>query len=191
MKETFGDFIDELPHKTEYLSIGFSPSSIPLKKRWRNNGLSADFIADYLQTFSMGAPEDISEIKNAVKYVANELLENAMKFSEESLTHPTRITFHLHKDKVVFHVANSISNGRLSTFRVFIKEFTSSDDLNDLYLRQMEANAEDEGSKHSGLGFLSMACDYGAKIGWRFKTFKTVETNSPVTIVTTSVCLFL
>ena len=55
----------------------------------------------------------------------------------------------------------------------------------------MEANAEDEGSKHSGLGFLSMACDYGAKIGWRFETFETVEMESPITIVTTSVSLSL
>ena len=188
MKETFGDFIDELPHKTEYLSIGFSPSSIPLKRRWRNNGLSADFIADYLQTFSMGAPADISEIKNAVKYVANELLENAMKFSEESLIYPTRITFHLHVDKVVFHIANSIADEKLAAFSTFIKKFVGADDLNDLYLKQMEANAEDEGSKHSGLGFLSMACDYGAKIGWRFET---IEAESSVTIVTTSVSLGL
>jgi hypothetical protein len=50
MIQTFGDFI-ELPASQEYLIIGFSPSSIPLKQRWRNNGLSADFMADYLATF--------------------------------------------------------------------------------------------------------------------------------------------
>jgi len=188
MKKTFGDFVEELPERTEYLSIGFSPSSTPLKKRWRNNGLSADFIADYLQTFSMGAPEDVLEVKNAVKYVANELLENAMKFSEESLQHPTKITFHLHEDKVVFHVTNSISNSRLTAFESFIKEFVHEPDLNDFYLRQMEANAEEEDNRHSGLGFLSMACDYGAKIGWRFEV---IPEKIPVTLVTTSVSLHL
>jgi hypothetical protein len=32
----------------EYLKIGFSPTSIPIQQRWRNNGLSANFLADYL-----------------------------------------------------------------------------------------------------------------------------------------------
>jgi hypothetical protein len=188
MKETFGSFVEESLEKTEYLSIGFSPSSIPLKRRWRNNGLSADFIADYLQTFSTCAPEDVSEIKNAVKYVANELLENAMKFSEESLHYPTKITFLLYEDKVIFHVINTVSNNGLSTFQAFIEKFTKEEDLNDFYLRQIEANAEDEKSNHSGLGFLSMACDYGAKIGWKFET---IFENHPIILVTTSVSLNL
>lgn len=188
MEETFGNFFEEPSEKTEYLSIGFSPSSVPLKKRWRNNGLSADFIADYLQTFSTCAPENVSEIKNAVKYVANELLENAMKFSEESLLYPTKITFHLYEDKVVFHVTNTVSNDNLNTFRAFIEKFIKEKDLNDFYLRQIESNAEEEESKHSGLGFLSMACDYGAKIGWKFET---ILEKRLIILVTTSVILNL
>ena len=30
----------------EYLTLAFSPTSAPLRSRWRNNGLSADFLAD-------------------------------------------------------------------------------------------------------------------------------------------------
>lgn len=40
-----------LPPSQEFLLINFSSSSIPLNQRSRNNGLSADFIADYLTTF--------------------------------------------------------------------------------------------------------------------------------------------
>ena len=87
MAEIFGDFIDYLPSSQEFLIIGFSPSSTPLKQRWRNNGLSADFLADYLTTFFPGKEDDPNtiqrqaEVKNAVSYIANELLENAMKFN--------------------------------------------------------------------------------------------------------------
>ena len=49
--EIYGDFQDDIPDSEQFLVISFSPSSIPLKQRWRNNGLSADFVADYLTTF--------------------------------------------------------------------------------------------------------------------------------------------
>ena len=95
MIQIFGDFIEQPPSQ-EYLIIGFSPSSIPLKQRWRNNGLSADFLADYLTTFFPGNEDDPStierqaEIKSAVSYIANELLENAMKFNDANLGVPDR-----------------------------------------------------------------------------------------------------
>ena len=85
MIQTFGHFIERQDDQSEYLKIGFSPTSIPIQQRWRNNGLSADFLADYLSTFFPGddraAAERQAELKGAVSYVANELLENAMKFS--------------------------------------------------------------------------------------------------------------
>ena len=54
MTQTFGKFIERQEEYGEYLKIGFSPTSIPLQQRWRNNGLSADFLADYLSTFFPG-----------------------------------------------------------------------------------------------------------------------------------------
>ena len=51
MTRVFGDYCEGLPESPEFLIIGFSPGSIPLHQRWRNNGLSADFMADYLMTF--------------------------------------------------------------------------------------------------------------------------------------------
>ena len=78
---------NDVPPSQKFLLISFFPSSIPPKQRSRNNGLSADFIADYLTTF-FPKDEDITntnkkqaEIKSAVSYIANELLENAMKFN--------------------------------------------------------------------------------------------------------------
>ncbi len=71
----------------ESLLLRFSPSLLPPQQRWRNNGLSADFLADYVTTFfpkdeaDPASAERQSTVKGAVNYIANELLENAMKYS--------------------------------------------------------------------------------------------------------------
>ena len=102
MTQIFGDFIDDLPPSQEYLIVGFSPSSVPLKQRWRNNGLSADFLADYFTTFFPSSQSDRTEsdrqaeIKSAVSYIANELLENAIKFNDETSQYPISIHLQLH-----------------------------------------------------------------------------------------------
>jgi len=48
MIQLFGDFKEEPVNSKEYLELGFSPSSMSLKHRWRNNGLSADFLAPFI-----------------------------------------------------------------------------------------------------------------------------------------------
>ncbi len=174
MIEIFGDFIDDLPSGTEYLILGFSPASIPLKQRWRNNGLSADFLADYLTTFFPSSDENAStpnkkaEIKCAVSYIANELLENAMKFSAETWGYPISIQLHLNSERIIFVTTNSIAWEKLPEFQSFLKEL-NSEDPGELYIRQLEKNALDDTSTSSGLGFLTMINDYEAKIGWKFQ----------------------
>jgi hypothetical protein len=178
MIQIFGDFIDDLPSSEEYLILGFSPSSIPLKQRWRNNGLSADFIADYFTTFfpgnkASGGGSDIkAEVRSAVSFIANELLENAMKFSDESSQYPVSIQLHLDSDRMVFMVTNSIHRQGIEKLVAFIKELTTSDP-SELYILQLEKNASEEGAVESGLGLLTMINDYQAKLGWKFETVKT------------------
>jgi len=190
MIQTFGDFI-ELRASQEYLIIGFSPSSIPLKQRWRNNGLSADFMADYLATFFPGNEEDSStierqaEIKSAVSYIANELLENAMKFNNETSEYPINIKLQLESDGVLFSVANSISQQGVDKFQAYIQQLLASDP-SELYIQQLEKNAVEESCTDSGLGLLTMLTDYSAKIGWKFQT---VHKDPEVIAVTTMVQL--
>jgi hypothetical protein len=190
MIQTFGDFI-ELPASQEYLIIGFSPSSIPLKQRWRNNGLSADFMADYLATFFPGNEDDSStierqaEIKSAVSYIANELLENAMKFNNETSEYPINIKLQLESDGVLFSVANSISPQGVEKFQAYIQQLLASEP-SELYIQQLEKNAVEESCTDSGLGLLTMLTDYSAKIGWKFQT---VHQDPEVIAVTTMVQL--
>jgi hypothetical protein len=189
--QIFGDFIDDLPPSQEYLIVGFSPSSVPLKQRWRNNGLSADFLADYFTTFFPSSQSDRTEsdrqaeIKSAVSYIANELLENAIKFNDETSQYPISIHLQLHNDKLVFLTTNSISAEAAEKFQAFIQELMTSDP-NELYIHQLEKSAEDESNTISGLGILTMINDYLAEIGWKFET---VQKETEVITVTTMVQL--
>lgn len=183
MSELFGDFTNER-NDQEYLIIGFSPTSIPLKQRWRNSGLSADFLADYLSTFFPSEEGDSidrqAEIKDAVSYIANELLENAMKFSHTESDYPVSIGLHLQHDLVRFYVTNSVDPTTVPGFKGFIQELLGEDPY-ELYIRQLERNAEDDTEGHSGLGFLTMMNDYDAKLAWKFETVKEEPKNVNVT----------
>ena len=191
LTQIFGDFIDDLPPSQEYLIVGFSPSSVPLKQRWRNNGLSADFLADYFTTFFPSSQSDRAqsdrqaEIKSAVSYIANELLENAIKFNDETSQYPISIHLQLHNDKLVFLTTNSISAEAAEKFQAFIQELMTSDP-NELYIHQLEKSAEDESNTISGLGILTMINDYLAEIGWKFEA---VQKETEVITVTTMVQL--
>jgi len=96
----FGDFVKEFPPEQDCLELKFTPSSHPIRKRWRTQRLSAHFVADYFTNFLPVDEEDptsekrIKESKGAVSYVANELLENAMKFNEESFYYQVRFGIH-------------------------------------------------------------------------------------------------
>lgn len=192
MNQIFGNFIEPTPSQ-EYLIIGFSPSSIPLKQRWRNNGLSADFLADYLTTFFPGTQEDGSaltrqaEVKSAVSYIANELLENAMKFNDENSHYPIDIKLQLEEDGLIFSVANSIPASAVDNFQGYIQKLLLCDP-SEMYIEQLEKNAADENCTASGLGLLTMLNDYSAKMGWKFET---VQQDPEVIAVTTMVQLRL
>jgi len=190
MIQTFGDFIEQSA-SPEYLIIGFSPSSISMKQRWRNNGLSADFLADYLTSFFPGNEDEPStidrqaEIKSAVSYIANELLENAMKFNDETSEYPIDIKLQLKSDGVIFSVANSIPPKAVGKFQAYLQQLLASEP-SELYMEQLENNAADESCTGSGLGLLTMLSDYTAKIGWKFQT---VQKDPELIAVTTMVQL--
>jgi len=128
-----------------------NPSLTELQQRWRNNGLSADFLADYLTTFFPTDDNDPSTIKRemeltgAVSYIANELLENAMKFHNPSDDYPVTLKMKLYHDHLVLCVINSIFYKNIMKFQAVIHDLESLDPQ-DLYLRQIEAASEDDDS---------------------------------------------
>lgn len=188
--QVFGDFNEETSSSEEYLVIGFSPGSISLKQRWRNNGLSANFLAEYLTAFFPDSEEGAIavdkkiEVKSAISYVANELLENAMKFNDEASHQPISIKLEMHSDRLLFFVRNSLKPQAIAKFQAYIQELTT-EDCNELYIRRLESNLQDE-TGGSGLGLLTIMNDYMAKVGWKFET---VGVHPEIVTVTTMVQL--
>ncbi|MEG4274208.1 MULTISPECIES: DUF6272 family protein [unclassified Microcoleus] len=190
MTQIFGEFIEEFPPEHDSLELTFTPSSRPIKQRWRNNRLSAHFVADYLSSFLPVDEEDassekrIKESKGAVSYVANELLENAIKFNNDDTHYKVKFGIHFIGETevtAVIFASNSVTSEGANKLKEFIEEIMASDP-NELYLQQLEKNAESE-SDTSGLGLLTMINDYSAKIGWKFEP----RPDSDTIIVTTVV----
>lgn len=171
MIQKFGNFSELKQGVGEYLKIGFLPGSISLQQRWRNNGLSADFLAGYVSTFFPVegdiSAERQSEIKDAVSYIANEVIENAMKYSYAPSRHTVSIEMFLESDSINLYTNNSIDPAKLEPFQKFIQRLLT-EDPDELYMEQLESNADDENDGASGLGFLTMLNDYHTTLAWQF-----------------------
>jgi hypothetical protein len=192
MSQIFGDFVESFPLPQDSLELSFTPNSLPIKKRWRNNRLSANFMADYFSNFLPVDENDpaqkrrIKESKGAVSYVANELLENAIKFNDRGTNFQIKFGIYFIKEAdltAVLFATNSVSAEGLDKFQKFIQELLGSDPEK-LYLQQIEKSAEEENSGASGLGFLTMINDYSAKLGWKFEI---VQKDPKMIAVTTMV----
>jgi hypothetical protein len=184
MSETFGQFIEPGP-APEYVILSFSAVTLPIHARWRNNSLSADFIANYWETFLLS--QDISShshelgLKDTVSYITNELLENAVKFHLETPGIPIRLSVYQIKQRLRFYVTNSISTHAAPPFQQYI-HILLTEDPDELYIRQLEHNATDEDSTESHLGLLTLLNDYQARLGWKFEQ---TEQAAEIVVVTT------
>ena len=166
MIRTFGHFMARKDDQGEHLKIVFSPTALPIQQRWRNNGFSADFLADYLTTFFPGddraVAERHAELKCAVSYVANELLENAMKFSYAPSQHAISIAMYLEAEAVSLYVTNSVDPHAVAAFQQTIARLLT-EDVATLYMAQLAHSAAG-----AGLGYLTMLHDYGVALAWEF-----------------------
>jgi hypothetical protein len=188
--QTLGSY-EEPSTKCEYLTLAFSPVNAPLRSRWRNNGLSADFLGDYVTTFLPGkdgvaAVENRqNEIKHAVTYVANELLENAMKYHERHVDIPIGIHLELTSDHITVSVSNGVGVEQAQRYKAFVEHLLEGD-ARELLLSQQEESAKCDDSTMSCLGLLTMINDYDAQLGWRFDVH---SAQSETITVTTSAVL--
>lgn len=186
--QVFGEFTENFSERSEFLVLGFSPSSLPIQLRWRTNGLSADFLGDYVKNFFPGdtraALNKQTEVRHAVSFVANELLENAMKYSDKGAGQPVNLELHLFSDRLIFVSKNSVHQDAIADFQTYLQQITTSD-IGEMYINQVEKSSDNDESKSSGLGYLTMIMDYDAVLGWKFEQIS----NKPATIVTTMVQL--
>ncbi|PZV16560.1 MAG: ATP-binding protein [Leptolyngbya sp.] len=175
--QTFGDFTQQIPSSQEYLTLNFSPTAAARKRRWGNYGLSADFLGDYFAAFFPGDELPDSKInqrdtvKAAVSYVANELLENAVKYNDDSTGLPVSISLHLYDHQIIFHVINFANQAIAEKYQAFVQVLLASD-LDEFYMTQLEKTAMGGGG--SSMGVLTMMNDYSAQFGWQFQTLESM-----------------
>ncbi|MEX0271001.1 ATP-binding protein [Leptolyngbyaceae cyanobacterium UHCC 1019] len=174
--QTFGNFI-QVPSSQEYLTLNFSPNAAARKRRWGNYGLSADFLGDYFAAFFPGDELPDSRInqrdtvKAAVSYIANELLENAVKYNDDSTGLPVSISLHLYERQIIFHVGNFANSAIAQKYQTFVEVLLAAD-LDEFYMTQLEKTAMGGGG--SSMGILTMMNDYSAHFGWQFQTLESL-----------------
>jgi hypothetical protein len=166
--ETIGSFLDckQIEENSEQLILSFKPSSIPLKQRWRNNGLSADFMADYMMTFLPKDEECKTDVKGAVNFIANELLENNMKYTTLSHRTMTTIALFLLENRIIFESLNEVS---LADFKKYKEAMVILLDCNpkQLFIHRLEKDIPTNQS--ANLGLLTMLNDYEANLSWQYQ----------------------
>lgn len=178
MPQIFGDFIESFPPDHDSLILSFTPTSEHIQHRWRNQRLSAHFVADYFANFlpldknDPAQEQRIKETKGAVGYITNELLENAMKFNLDSSHAKVKLGVHCLDAAdltAVMFAVNSVSQTGADKFQRFIQTLLSANP-EEMYMQQVEASLENENAGMSGLGYLTMINDYQARLGWQFET---------------------
>lgn len=191
MSQIIGNFIEDVLDDSKIFMMEFFMHAVPMTKRKQTRYLSMAFMAEYLANFfTFKEEEDIFffqkqlQLKSAANYIANELLENSIKYNYELGKYPLRFAIYLLERNLVFVSKNCVNKKTLDKLNNFINELSDSD-VTEFYFRQLEKGAEEK-SEESQLGFLSILNDYEAKLGWKFET---VSKEPEITSVTTMVQL--
>ncbi|EDN65508.1 conserved hypothetical protein [Beggiatoa sp. PS] len=143
-------------------------------------------MADYLTIFFPNEENKQEEIKSAVSFIANELLENMMKFHDKTSPYPVSIQLRLYANRHIFFCAtNSISPQMVPPFQTHIQELMRHDPK-ELWTQNLINDVEQNYHNNSGLGLVTILMDYETKLHWKFETS---QTHSDVTIVTTQIQL--
>lgn len=165
-----GDYLESLPHEEKAVTISFFFNYELTNEERLDNESSFNLIVTYALNFihqnrHENYKASMSTIRESIEYIANELLENSMKYGDRLLPKIT-ITIHITEKKIFIISTNLIDESRSKKFKSHVQKLLDSD-ISDMYLRQIEDNISV--SHKSGLGFLSMINDYDAQIGWKFE----------------------
>ena len=167
--QIFGEF--QSPPPEEALSLVFTVGATPAENRWCTYRLSATFLADYfslLVPVSEAVSEAEAEMIGSIAVIANELLENAMKFGEAKPEQPIILSVERGPASLTVLTRNYTSSKTAQALCSFIQTLSYASPA-ELLIEQMERNAADKDSICSGLGILTMMSDYSAKVGWQLE----------------------
>ena len=139
----------------------------PLDFSWVHAGATAEFLGNFLAGLAARSDLDGNEVRHSVNYLANELLENAVKFRAPGAG-DVELEARFDGQTVELIMSNFAAEQTTARFETFLGELTSRDP-GELLIERIEANAAGDSSSGSGLGLLTLMNDYGARLGWTFE----------------------
>lgn len=131
---------------------------LELMSNWRNCSVVSDMvISDDLSTKEFPA-----STRNIISTVTNELLENAIKFSHDRNKLVT-LSLNNFSSDITIETSNVAHVDCIKSLKKLVSNLKSRN-LDELYFEQLE-RAITHNDNASGLGFLGILKDYGAKLG--------------------------
>jgi hypothetical protein len=163
MQETFGHSAPMPAQLEQSMRIVIHAEQLELK--WSHCSASADFLSQYYAgVLATGRnASQLRDLSHGISYLANELIENAVKFRSEG---DVEFVAGMDGGEFVLCIRHCIAPETSGRFKKLLKELTAGDP-GDLLIQRIEANALGTGSG-SGLGILTLMNDYGARLTWRF-----------------------
>jgi len=137
-----------------------------LELRWAHCSSTADFLTEVFGGIVKRGGGDTTDARYSIGYLANELLENVVKFRAPG---DVEVEAAMADDGFAIWLANVVTPETADRFRALLEEIVAGDP-GDLLIARIEANASDEGDGGSGLGILTLMNDYGVRLGWSFET---------------------
>ena len=137
-----------------------------LELRWFHCSETAEFLGDYFSVQARAAKLNGRDAQHSIGYMANEILENAVKFRALGLG-DIEIEASLQGSAFEMRVTHFVEASVGARFQELLTELLKRDP-GELLIERIEANAADNSSGGSGLGILTLMSDYGASLGWSF-----------------------
>jgi hypothetical protein len=137
-----------------------------LELRWFHCSETAEFLGDYFSVQARAAKLNSRDAQHSIGYMANEILENAVKFRALGLG-DIEIEATLQGNAFEMRVSHFVEAPVGERFQTLLTELLKRDP-GELLIERIEANAADNSSGGSGLGILTLMSDYGASLGWSF-----------------------
>jgi hypothetical protein len=163
MQSHYGIEFPEAADSTEGVKLALHSGLPPT---WSNCGATADFLGNLYARAAARAGKNAKETRHGINYLANEILENAVKFRHPA-SGAIQIEARFQQGRFELQVRNYAEPAVAANFQTLLQELTSRDP-GELMIERIEANAMDDTQGGSGLGILTMMNDYGAELGWRF-----------------------
>ena len=148
--QIYGDYDETFTVQDAAIAIRLFSENV--KMRWSQCSALADFLVTYFASRGDGtAAKGVTKAKDAIAYIMNELVENAVKFSFRG---NIDASIGVQDSEIVFLVRNVITASTFSNFQAVIDEITSGNPSLILIAR-IEEHASAEESRKPGLGLLS------------------------------------